>query len=175
MKRSWLLLTIATLIVLFPGCVTPRPLSPQPGIMAALYEAGFKDFMLADPDAVVAAKGGAKDFPYASFDEVWDAAIRVVMQQGVILCSNKAQGIIAFATPLYVQYVLIVASPKDDSQIVHVHLARTREMLETGQVTFPGAIKLSAYEDKNFMDSLATQVYSGTKWRYLTGTSPQAS
>ena len=62
-----------------------------------LYEKNFEGFEVPNIDLI--KKGEVRDFPYVTFDQVWDSSILILMQQGIIVRSLKDKGIIAVATP----------------------------------------------------------------------------
>jgi hypothetical protein len=131
-----------------------------------LYESNFEG--LSVPTAAeIKRQGEEKQFPHTTLDEVWDSAILVLMQRGVIARSQRdSLVVVSIAAPpaaifmeedegvrVYIYWMqhLYRQVGKPDKMVVEFTPERTQEMTQA------------------LFDRLATQVYSGQKWKYLQG------
>lgn len=83
-----------------------------------------------------------KNFPYTTFDKVWNAAILVLMQEDVIMEASKDTGVIKINT----ERPCIIKAIRGDVVSIQIY-----------------NIKIA----KTIFYKIATQVYSGEKWGYL--------
>lgn len=107
--------------------------------------------------------GGKMEIPHTSFDVVWDSAIIVLMQQGIIFHSSKDTGIIVTTEkPLLVVRV-------EKGNIITAYALRYSYGKNDEGKEVPVPQNKPAYEDlyKTFFHKLSTQVYAGEKWEYL--------
>jgi len=128
-----------------------------------LYQKDFKDFPI--PNTYELKNGVKKKIPYANFDEVWDAAILVLMQNGIILQTSKELGIIVIIG----DWPLAVFVEKSEPITVYMNIL---EDLYTA-IDYSKNIKLRYkppyYKQilKEILDKIAVQVYVTHKWKYL--------
>lgn len=135
----------------------------------------------------------SKSFPYATFDEVWDAIIIMVTQQGIIVRSNRDSGVIAVLLPVVLgsaetiiggdtallPYPLphfpvifmpmaVVFVERGEVVTVYLNWENPYERLDKPEVvTVEFTPDLKEGRAKDFFDELATQVYAKEKWNYL--------
>ena len=170
-RGGWICVTCLC-AMLAAGCAPTRFKIPQPQIIGNQFANGFKDYDKVNADTIRSLSQTYKQFPYATIDQVWDAALRLALQEGVILTTDKTAGLIVFATSYRVSYILLTYPAPDTTDIVEVRMAAQQETMDYQKPEMPGEIKLGAYPDPTFFDRLATQIYSGVKWKYLTEPSP---
>jgi|SRR3990172_994764 len=132
--------------------------------MYQLFNTDFRGFAV--PEISEIKQGQGKSFSYAEFDEVWDSAIIVLIQQGILVRSSKNSGTIAAigTVPLSVviqrgRLVNVYVKVMDD-------LYKTLDNPDKAVWEFDPNQLEAIYTD--FFSKLATQVYAGKKWRYLT-------
>ena len=144
---------------MFSGCATPVVKTE----LDQLYEKNFEGFEISKIS--VKNEGISKSFPYATFDEVWDAVILVFMQHGVIAYAAKDNGVVAvITTPPMVVFV-----EKGDNVTVYLKwmdkLYRRLDKPALATVKFDSYIKRKFAD--NVFDRLSTQIYAKGKWQYL--------
>lgn len=132
--------------------------------MYQLFERDFKGF---HPPDVAERKPnwGSKTFPYVKFDEVWNASLILLMQEGVVIRSSKESGVIVGVH--YVPFIMFVERAEPVNVYIDVieDLYRRLDDPEKSAVVFKPSTLHKAF--KNILDKLATQVYAGNKWKYL--------
>jgi hypothetical protein len=159
--------------------------------MDETFQQDFKDYQLSG--STIKQRGTSRAFPQATYDEVWDATLVILMQSGIIPKADKNAGVVlCITTPpaaFYVEkegntkvYVMLVEdlfeydSYQKMKSVINPVVAFTgkaeqSDMMDKVQER-GNAYQISAGErDKitqNFLDKLATQLYSGKKWKYLT-------
>jgi hypothetical protein len=132
-------------------------------VLSLLFEKNFEGLEFPDVNKIK-EHGELRSFPYTTFDDVWDAAIIVLMQQGIIIREKKDLGIIIItATPILTIYV-------EKGEVVKIYASvcginkksdRPEEFLFTLNPS-----KAFNIEDE-LLHKLSTQVYAGEKWKYL--------
>jgi len=128
----------------------------------------FRSFEAPAADKIK-TEGVSREFPYASYDTVWDAATVVVMQNWIVVHANNRQGVIAAVSGQPASLPMAVLVEKRDPVVVHL-----RWMTELfGKIDEPSELVFDLSEEnkneltKVFFDKLSTQVYAGEKWKYL--------
>lgn len=151
------------------GCATPKPAKVKTEL-DCLFENNFVGIEVPEPAKI---KEGAekKEFPYVRFEEVWDAVLVVLIQQGIVVRTFKDSGvIIAVSDPPTVLYV-------DHREPVTVYLnwlgkfyGKKLYRLSTEDL-LAGNIKRHSRPDdlmaKILLERFATQIYVREKWKYL--------
>lgn len=157
-RRTLILFTLLCLFVFF-GCAPPIIKTE----LDVLFEKNFEGFE--SPEVTYIKKGVSRNFPYATYDQVWDATILVMIQQGIIVRSSKDDGIIVtVTTPPLAIFV-------ERGEVVTVylnwmtHLYRRIDKPEVVTVAFElnEAQKIA----ETFFGKLATQLYAAEKWKWL--------
>jgi len=146
------------ILSVFFGCAT----TPKKTELDQLFEKNFEGFELPEVRWI---KGGiSRSFPYVTFDEVWDATILVLIQQGIIVRSSKDTGrIVTITKPPIAIFI-------ERGEVVTVylnwikHLYRKVDEPKTVTAFKLDNVKMMA---KDFFDKLATQIYAGEKWKWL--------
>jgi len=130
-----------------------------------LFETDFAGFNL--PDAAWIKQGKNKEFPYTTFDRVWDSAMLVFMQQGIMVRASKEQGVIAAITqgPLAVyiekgEVVNVYLNCMDD---LYRNAEKSNKLNKQKSTGCPDILNNSA----RYFDKLSTQVYEKEKCKYL--------
>jgi len=158
------------ILFILSGCETV----PVKSELDKLFEKNFEGLKIPDP-ATIKNDSESKSFPYATLDQAWDAGIIVLMQQGVIVRASKENGII-----------VIIIGPHTVKVLMEKELAAVKVYLnwmEESGGEFTSAASFSDYipghvnygqnakktTTENFFGKLATQIYSGEKWKYLYG------
>jgi len=164
MRNASLLLTL-TIFVLFPGCA-PLPkivTSRTTTEMYRLFANDFEGFEVPQTNKIKV--GEHRGFPYAEFDEVWDAAMIVSMQQGAIIRLSKESGIIVVIGSL----PLCLLVERSGPVTVYINIIEDLH----GRADDPKEI-VSEFRPRNlkkiletYLDKLAIQLYAGQKWKYL--------
>lgn len=159
MRRIILISAILFISSVFFGC-GPKIVKTE---LDQLFDKNFEGIEI--PEVRWIKEGESRGFPYATFDEVWNANILVLMQQGIMVRSSKDTGrIITIAKPPLAIFV-------ERGEVVNVHLNWMEHLYR--RVDKPEVVtvqfKLNAINKmtKNFFDKLATQVYAGDKWKWL--------
>jgi len=132
--------------------------------MYHLFEKDFKEFHL--PDVVKAKPNwGTKTLPYVTFDEVWDSVLILSTQDGFIIGSSKETGVVVGVH--YVPFIIFVEKGEPVKVYIDVmeDLYRRLDDPKKIAVLFKPSILHLAFGD--FLEKLATQVYSDLKWKYL--------
>lgn len=159
MKKIFVTLILIPFI--FFGC-GPKTVNTKTEI-CRLFETDFGGFTVPEIDKI--KQGEGKSFPYTEFDEVWDSAIIVLMQQGIVLRSSKDSGIIVAIGSLPLSIFV------ERGERVHVYINVMEDLYK--RLDDPEKIALEFSPDRldkiytNFFAKLATQVYAGKKWKYL--------
>jgi hypothetical protein len=122
-KRIWILVVSFLISSLFLGCGS------------ATVKTGLK---IDKTEEIVVNK----TFPYVTFDEVWDAVILVVMQQGVIVQASKDNAVIS----VNAEQPFTISIMRGEEVNVHIDNKNMAEI---------------------FFYKLATQLYAAEKWKYL--------
>jgi len=130
-----------------------------------LFANDFRDIKIPEIDKIKKV-GMKKSFPYVNFDKVWESAILVLMQQGIIVKASKEEGIItAITVPPLTVFI------EENDNIVTVYLYWMEELCRRIDKPQEILIKLTPEIKKqmteNFFGQLATQVYVSQKWKYL--------
>jgi len=113
----------------------------------------------------------SKSYPYASFDQVWDSTIIILIQKGIIVKASKDKGIIVTIT----NPPSAILVEKND--IVTVYLKWIEDLYRQFNPSQDISYKSDRIEivkemvkkekAKSFLDNLATQIYAGEKWKYV--------
>jgi hypothetical protein len=139
-----------------------------------LFERSFKDVRVPEIDQIKnLAKantfGLTSSFPHTTYDEVWNAALIVSMQQGVVVRASKSSGTMVIVpvrmlTPPFVLF--LEGNGRVDLYLCWMDSLYTRvDKPDQLAFVFPDTIKNKMGTD--YLDKLSTQVYSGKKWQYL--------
>jgi len=171
------------MVFLLAGCAMPVVKTR----LDAYLEKNFEGFEV--PETInIKAKGKSRDFPYVSFDQVWDSTLLVLMQKGIIARNSKNNGVIVTVPTLSSHPPFALFVEKGD--IVRVYMMEMPGLLnlsdkpalveepKTITVAVPRGETIKIEKDKIqelireeriklLFDRLSTQVYSGTKWKYL--------
>lgn len=127
------------------------------------YEDDFTGFTVPEIDEI--KKGESRVFPYTEFDDVWNSAIIVLMQQGIILRSSKEAGIIVVMG----SWPLSIFVERGEPVKVYINLMEDlyRRMDHPEKMLLK--FKPSNYKEilDTFLDTLAIEVYANNKWKYL--------
>ena len=159
-----------------------------------LYAKDCKGFVVPDAAAIKSANVSIR-YSQAMLDQVWDAAVILLMQESIIIHAEKTQrsGLLAtFTGPLFlnttvnmpniglqkwVQNVtyarppLVVLLEEEGTERVSVYLYWMQNLYDNVNepkirlVEFPQ--DLVEREGKELFDKLSTQVYATEKWKYL--------
>jgi len=194
MKRA---ITIMILLSVSPlGCIPKMDESTWIGAETGVHQLFVKDCQgLVVPDvATIKSANVSRSYPYATFDQVWDAAVIVLMQESIIVRAERSQqsGLLAmFTGPPFVSTTVrmpniglqkfvqnvtyarpqLVALLEGGTEDVTVYLYWMQGLYEnqTGPkmmvVEFPK--DRLENESKVLFDKLATQIYTRQKWKYL--------
>ncbi|MBI4707976.1 MAG: hypothetical protein HY761_08640 [Candidatus Omnitrophica bacterium] len=144
-RRIILLFALGFVGVLFFGC------APTVGKteLDQHFDNNFEGLIVPDVTEIKSV-GKSKSFPYTSFDNVWDSAIKVLMQEGIIVRASKNTGIIVtIAKPSFAIFV------DRGEEIITVYLKHMENLDWSGG------------QSGVFFDKLATQLYCDEKWKYL--------
>lgn len=163
MKNSFMILILLPLI-LFGGCAVGAPKRAKTETkMHYLFENDFEGFV---PPQVNKIKGGcSRIFPYTEFDDVWDSAIIVSMQECVIIHSSKESGIIIGIGNLPVSVFVERSEPIKVYVNDNDTLYKTVDSPEKAIYIFKPDTLGTVLE--SFLDKLSTQIYADEKWKYL--------
>ncbi len=117
--------------------------------------------------ADIKAKGEQKNFPYTTINQVWDSAILVLMQEGILVrCLEDSNVIVTIETPPFAIFM-------EDSAGVNIYiycmddLYKRKDKPEKVEAVYNSSSKQKLAT--TFFEKLATQLYSGEKWKYLQG------
>lgn len=148
------------LLFVFCGCAAPVIRTE----LDHLYEKNFDGFGV--PEIIDIKKGGEnKGFPYTTFDEVWDSAIIVLMQRGIIVNSSKDSGIITVITTPPISIFV------ERGEVITIYLKWMDNLYRRSDKPGLATDKFDSYDKTKmanaFFDKLSTQVYAKEKWKYL--------
>ncbi len=88
-----IMIMLACILPGLSGCFVPvKPPKPKTEIQL-LYANHFTGLKIPEIEEIKASET-SKNYPYVTFDEVWESVILVLMQQGIIVRSLKETGII---------------------------------------------------------------------------------
>lgn len=141
------------------GCAKPYY---KPTRLDYLFKENFEGFE-ASEIAEIKEKGKRekKGFPYKTFDEIWDTAICVLMQEGIVVRASKDTGVIVTITnpPLA---ILI-----ERGDIITVFLVWNEGLNDPRAlpIKLPPDVKENMAEF--FFGKLANQLYADEKWKWL--------
>lgn len=147
------------------------------------------------PDAAtIKSANVSKNYPYVTFDQVWDAAVIVLMQESIIIHAERSQksGILAtFTGPPFVSTTVnmpkmgltkwvnnvtyarppLVALLEWGTEDVTVYLYWMQGLYENQTGSKMMVVEFSKdcleNESKVLFDKLSTQIYARQKWNYL--------
>ena len=164
-KRASMLILFFFILCAFFGCA-PRIVKSE---LDQLFEKNFEGF--AGPEVSWIKQGVSQNFPHATYDQVWDAAILQLIQQGIIVRLSMNDGVIvAVSRPplaIYVERGEIVTAYLNWMSHLDYLPVRYRKANDPNRV-FP------VYTPENmrrmaetFFGKLATQLYASRKWGYL--------
>jgi hypothetical protein len=160
MKTIFALLSLVGLIV--AGCGPQTRRVEATSRMTQLFTTDFQDFKA--PDASLITAGESRAFENAAYDDVWDATVVVLMQDGAIVRSSKAAGVlVALTRPPRAVYVEPARAGK-----IRVYTYGMRELYTA--VDEPRTALVTSFPQGNegdFFDRVSGQLYAGQKWKYL--------
>ncbi|MDD3654817.1 MAG: hypothetical protein PHO01_11695 [Desulfotomaculaceae bacterium] len=198
MRPAILFNLVAILSFVFYGCISPMGIMPGARsqlTQTKLDEVVHKDFQdLEIQDAMIKQEGTKRALPYVTYDEVWDGALIVLMQKGIIGRCDKNSGVIfCITTPPSALVIENADPPKAYLKIMDELFEYDKKyvfkpVLNPMVVLTPGMKKMedvaTAVEEKgvalklsmsdkekiatDLLDKVATQVYAGKKWKFLT-------
>lgn len=158
-KTILLVFILFSLLPVFFGCA-PKAVKTE---LDQLFE---NDFEGLNVPAVTKIKedGINKDFPYATFDEVWDSVITVLMQQRIIVRGSKETGTIVTVTGT----PLVIFVEQAETVTVHVDcMCNLFKQADDPKAVIPKATLDFKEKTAKFFDKVSTQVYADEKWKYL--------
>jgi len=155
LRKIFLFFLLSFMAILFWGCASKKNM-----IKTGLERYFDKDFEgLQVPDAgEIRRLGESRSFPHTSFDMVWDSAIIVLMQEGIIARASKDTGII-----LTISKSSSAIFVDKEGEAITVYLKRMHNLDWNGG------------QGGTFLDELATQIYADQKWSYLSLSPPHRS
>jgi len=157
-----------------------------------VYEKGFSNLQVPGIEKIK-TEGISKEYPYATFDEVWDASIIVLMQLGFIARLSKEAGMIVVVPPqqtkrekdlLGVFHYCSIGHPPlfnpvaliiEEKTNIKVYFKFTENLNRKADNPED---KVEVPLDENrvaeaFFAMLTNQLYADKKWRYLFKESTQ--
>jgi len=145
---------------MFFGCA-PKVVTTE---LDQLFEKDFEGFEVPEISKIK-EWGGSKDYPYVTFDDVWESTIIVLMQQGTIVRSSKNTGVIVtITTPPLAVFV-------EGGEVIKVYLHWMENLYKRLDKPEMVTVKFEAAamekRNKTFFDKLSTQLYSNEKWKWL--------
>jgi hypothetical protein len=179
-------LMILVLIGAVGGCVTTPELLPRQMRLESLFAEDFKGYQLPEP-ARVKQDGFSREYVQTSFDEVWNSAILVLIQRGIIVRASKDAGIIVrfdrlprlmFAKEVTESYFLLAAGlpwvvliEERGPQQVVVYAGWLEELYQSVDQPEMPLIRITSPTKKRladvFFDLLAVQNFGKQQWQYL--------
>ena len=155
LRKKFLFILLSFMAILFLGCASKKNI-----IKTELEQYFDKEFAgLQVPDAgEIRRSGESRSFPYTSFDIVWDSAVIVLMQEGIIARASKDTGII-----LTISKSSSAIFVDKGGEAITVYLKRMHNLDWNGG------------QGGRFFDKLATQIYADQKWSYLSLSPPRPS
>lgn len=164
LRQVSLVIIIIFVLSVFLGCAPEKVIVKTK--LDQFFENSFEGFEVPDV-AKIKEDGESKNFPYATFDEVWDATILVLMQQGFIVRSSKDKGFIVIIDDL----PRIVFLERGDIVTVYLSWMDGLERCPSSLLEEKNSIIANFYKSnimtKIFFDKLSTQVYAKEKWKWL--------
>jgi hypothetical protein len=161
MFRANFLAIMLIIIILLSGCAHPVIKSQ----LDQLYEKNFEGLEVPDASKIK-AEGKGQNFPYASYDDVWDSTIMVLIQNGSIVKSSKDSGIIVSvgSIPPYAFFV-----EKGESPNIYIYgMWDVYKRVDNPKLfTVQRVDKSVEVTAKLYFDRISTQLYSGEKWKWL--------
>lgn len=156
--RSLLAVLLSSFLAAF-GCATTVVTTE----LDQLYEKNFEGFHF--PEASWVKEGRNKNLPHASFDQVWDSLILVLMQEGTIVRSSKESGKIVAMTSFPIAFFV------ENGEEVAVYMNWMQHLFKRVDKPDKPIIQLNpsakdAIANRIF-GKLAMQLYSGEKWKWL--------
>ena len=156
---------IILLFWLIYGCYLPKSIESVfvTSKIYHLYQEDFKDFPI--PNTYKLKNGVKKKIPYASFDEVWDAAVLVLMQKGIILQTSKKLGVIVIMG----DWPLAIFVEKTEPIIIYMDILEDLYKAIDYSESIKLRYKPPYYKQilKEILNRIAVQVYVTHKWKYL--------
>jgi len=194
MKRVTPILVLLPVLLL--GCMPTIDESKWVGAETGVHQLFAKDcqdFVVPDA-ATIKSANVSKSYPYATLDQVWDAAVILLMQESIIVHAERSQksGLLAtFTGPPFISATVdmphigskklvrnftysrppLVALLEESTNVVAVYLYWMQGLYESQTeprkviVEFPEDILEK--EGKELFDRLSTQIYARQKWNYL--------
>lgn len=169
LKKMMLPFTLFFILFVFFGCA-PKVKVAVKTELDQLFENNFEGLNVLEVTDIK-AEGVSRSFPYATYDQVWDSIITILMQQEIIVRMSKDKGTIVVVRS-YPPLAIFV----DRSEPISVYLGRMWNLYNV--VGDPKAVSpLAAIKNMvmaqikeiqgRFFDKLAAQVYADEKWKYL--------
>ena len=112
-------------------------------------------------------RGLPQVFLGAGMDRTWDAAIKALIQDGIIVYASKRQGIVVAVTDMITRGP---QEPKGSVLGAATPLCNTVNILvePVDNATSRVYLKSDRPLNKVFFDRLAVQLYARTRWKYLS-------
>ncbi|MGE0821753.1 MAG: hypothetical protein AB7G75_11035 [Candidatus Binatia bacterium] len=178
-------------IVAVNGCAATikRPQAPVAKTqLEVLFEQNFAGFQPPSPQR--ADEGGVShEFVHTTFAEVWDGALVLLMQRGIIVHASKATGVIvavntnqtttreegAFVLPSWQDTTLplVLHIQEKEPTEVRVSINWLEELGRTSDAPPRHVVRITQgskqLQAKSFFDLLATQIFARHKASYLFG------
>jgi hypothetical protein len=114
----------------------------------------------------------SNNYPHITYDEVWDSAIKILMQNGIIIKTSKKTGMIVAISDM------VTMGPEERARQEQFGMFKPITPLSNTIYLlvedYPNnkAVTVFLKSDKpiskTFFDRLSTQVYAGKKWNYLS-------
>ena len=164
-KNKWFSIVTFLLFSIFLGCTSNKP---KGKIIRTELDVLFAEnfYSLKVPDnRWIKERSVSRSFPEATFEQVWDSAIIVFLQKGIVAHADKDKGtiVIIYALP----FMIFV----EKNDIINVYLKWMDYLYRGYDEPEILTIKFKRYKKKamakDFLDQLATQIYSQEKWKYL--------
>lgn len=181
-RKLFFLSIFSFILTLFCSCSTKFNFTKTE--IDQLFEIDFSSLDVPEISSIK-TEGESRQYPYATFGEVWDSAIIVLMQKGIIARSLKDSGIIVSIPPQQIKVEpkpfrrlryhsfgeppLVVFIEK--GEIVTVYLKWLENLYQPLDKSEKVVVGLTMKDKEKMADillgKLATQLYVGQKWKYL--------
>lgn len=169
MLKKMIPLTIFFILFLLIFSCAPMAKAAVKTELDLLFENNFEGINVPEVNDIK-AWGVNRLFPYASFDQVWDSTVNILMQQEIIAWMSKDKGTIIVVRNYPPSAIFV-----DRNEPINVYLffmwnlynvVGDRKAVSPLTVNKANQSKLKANQG-NFFDKLATQLYTDEKWKYL--------
>lgn len=159
MIRKFISLMFLCLILTSFGC-PPAPIKSK---LDELFDKNFEG--LDTPEITWIKKGVSRSFPYRTYEQVWDALVLVMIQQGIVVRVSKEEGTMLVVSSLPIAVFV------ERGETITVYINWITDLYKSVKKPDEVAVSVELEEAQkitdSYFDKIATQLYSNERWKWL--------